>query len=1328
MYNVYGYPGPKGDSAYEIAVKLGFVGDYYAWLASLKGKDGASPSWTASTKTGSDIQISTGASTNTLYYGNFITVGGGGGGSWATSTKTGADIQVSTGNTNTLYYANFLTTAQSPGAYLTTAQAPGNYLTTAMISDNTSVFQYTSANSKFVQSWELKGNNTSGTTGSNQGGTIYFSGGNNITLSGNSNTIIVSGPNAGGAQTGISGLAGSNTTFTSGTVIMSADANLTISSSINGASQYIKFSVGNYITTAMNSTEPHYSATSQFSASFINTGQSSNFILSGGSTTASTAGSDFKITLTSAGLNFGIPKWLTTAMISDNTSVFQYTSNTSAITSNAFATANSTNLVATSASSQFDKGWSLAGANTAGTTTQNISQSLYLSGGNNVTLSGNLSTIVISIPNLYSATSQFSASFLNTGQSSNFILTGGSTTNSTAGSDMKITMTSAGLNFGIPKWLTTAMISDNTSIFQYTSATSAITSAALATSASSNFILSGGSTTNSTAGSDMKITMTSAGLNFGIPKWLTTAMISDNTSIFLYTSASSNASTNAFASTATTKFAGTGTSATNATITLDSKGLAISVAAPGGGGGIAASIGGNSTSAGGGYSNITSGTMILAGGNNITLSQNGSVITISGANAGGAQTGISGLNVSDTTYTSGSVYLSAQNNITLGSSVNGASQYVRFSVGNYITTAMISDNTSIFQYTSATSAITANALNTSASSNFILTGGSTTASTAGSDMKITMTSAGLNFGIPKWLTTAMISDNTSVFQYTSNTSAITSAAQATSATSAITASAMNTSERSSYISKWSLLGNTAGTTTQAISDNMIYLSGGNMLTLSGSSSTIVFSVNTGSLLGTGAAASFLYTSASSNASTNAIATSASSQFDKGWSLAGANTAGTTTQNISQSLYLSGGNMITLSGNASTIVFSVNTGSLIGTGAQSSFVTKWSLLGNTSGTTTQGISNNVIYLSGGSNITLSGNGSTVNISGPINILNSLTIGGNTGTTGSSNITGGGFVIAGGSNITISQSNNTISFHGATANGPASLYFQDGGGVSWTSSSNGSTTSISVSSINPGFQSFYENFSPVVNTQTLTVNSNSWIVFPFVLPQAVQFNYMRFLLSQNVPASTTQGTTANTSLTASQGRSLYYVIYSQGTGGSSNSIQYLSSTSAGITNSYSCTFNANGSQYTNSFWHTFPGVSGTAISKSTAHAMSVTNQNISFDYSSALTGPKVMDIPFAGSLSEGQYWLAIGESSTSNTNVAAATRLLSIDAADSYIVGSQANNAYGPMGVATAVSSGLAVHQAGSWTTNVQGTTASIALTVISSSASHNKPYFQLWKRA
>jgi hypothetical protein len=87
-------------------------------------------------------------------------------------------------------------------------------------------------------------------------------------------------------------------------------------------------------------------------------------------------------------------------------------------------------------------------------------------------------------------------------------------------------------------------------------------------------------------------------------------------------------------------------------------------------------LAGNSTSAGAGYILISSGTMTLAGGNNITLSQIGNAVTISGAAAGGVQTAISGLANSETTYTSGTVSLSVvAGNLTIRSTTGQAFQF-----------------------------------------------------------------------------------------------------------------------------------------------------------------------------------------------------------------------------------------------------------------------------------------------------------------------------------------------------------------------------------------------------------------------------------------------------------------------------------------------------------------------------------------------------------------------------------------------------------------------------------------------------------------------------
>lgn len=115
---------------------------------------------------------------------------------------------------------------------------------------------------------------------------------------------------------------------------------------------------------------------------------------------------------------------------------------------------------------------------------------------------------------------------------------------------------------------------------------------------------------------------------------------------------------------ATTYTSGTVVLSAGANITLGSAGQTITIA------GVApqsvqtqnlhnVTLAGNSTSAGAGYAHISSGTMTLAGGNNITLSQNGNAVTIS-AGAGGAetQTAISGIGNSETTYTSGTVNLS----------------------------------------------------------------------------------------------------------------------------------------------------------------------------------------------------------------------------------------------------------------------------------------------------------------------------------------------------------------------------------------------------------------------------------------------------------------------------------------------------------------------------------------------------------------------------------------------------------------------------------------------------------------------------------------------
>lgn len=109
---------------------------------------------------------------------------------------------------------------------------------------------------------------------------------------------------------------------------------------------------------------------------------------------------------------------------------------------------------------------------------------------------------------------------------------------------------------------------------------------------------------------------------------------------------------------------------------------------PANGGRINLTIGGNTAGAG---SLVSSGTATLVGGNNITLSQNGNAITISGAAGGGAAgsntIGIS--NLGNTSGTSGVISgsalqyaLAGGNNVTLSQSINGSSGTVTISAAN----------------------------------------------------------------------------------------------------------------------------------------------------------------------------------------------------------------------------------------------------------------------------------------------------------------------------------------------------------------------------------------------------------------------------------------------------------------------------------------------------------------------------------------------------------------------------------------------------------------------------------------------------------------------
>lgn len=460
---------------------------------------------------------------------------------------------------------------------------------------------------------------------------------------------------------------------------------------------------------------------------------------------------------------------------------------------------------------------SLSG-NTSGTVTSQSTGTVVLAGGANITLSQSSNTItIVGAAGGAGAAISAGTESQNTGtvifSNSNgvsFGLSAGTLTAShnalttaaasnhthsqyagTAGAITggSITVDTSGVSVALPAYLTTARASNdavglNTAATQVTWTVGsagislnagAYLTTALASNASTNFA-GVGETTGTTSGTDLKLTVDTAGVNVSFPKWLTTAMASDAGSAFMATGERGNyfyTSNNTFANQthshgnptlALTNLTGTTASASN--------GLTISLSANPAGGADGYNIVSASGNTSGTLTSFTTGTIVLAGGNNITLSQSSNSITISGANLGGAQTGISGIGASNTTFTSGTVIWSGQNNVTVGTSVDGASQYVRLSVGNYLTTAAQSDHshgnpTLALTNLTGTTASGSNGLTLSISAGNYLTtaaasdhthayAGTNGAITGGS---ITVNTSGVSVALPAYLTTARASND-----------------------------------------------------------------------------------------------------------------------------------------------------------------------------------------------------------------------------------------------------------------------------------------------------------------------------------------------------------------------------------------------------------------------------------------------------------------------------------------------------------------------------------------------------------------------------------------
>ena len=532
----------------------------------------------------------------------------------------------------------------------------GNYITTAMASEDSS---------KFVQAWELDGANVSGDTSSLAGTKLYLSGDNRITLSGTGNTIKISA-NVSDLFVAANSTNLMNTsersnymgsTERSNYVASSASLNLTnISASLGSAG--VSLSVGAYLTTAMASGD---------STKFV---QAWSLVGGGGSGDVSS--------LCGATLNLS----------ADNRVVLSGSGNTVKISvkdSDLFIAANSSALVHTSVSSKFVQAWSIKG-NTSGDASTLCGSKLDLSGGNRITLSGNANAIAISVNDSDLALGADSSKYLQA-----WALTGAHTAGTVSSLQGTKLYLSGGDEVSISGNSNTLVFYVNTRDFVMAGDATSLMPAANSSNYVQEWLLSGntlGTSVNTSVGSRLylqggdRITLSGSGNTVVVSVQVSDLFVAANSSLLAGSSVASRvigiAGSNASTASGNVQFA----NSNNLTFGLSGNTITASFsqsvqAAQTGISGIVASD-----------ATYTSGTVIFSNQGNVTIgtSVNGAsqyvCLSVAAQSAQPAQTGISGIVASDATYSSGTVIFSNVSNVTVCSSANGASQYVRLSVAD----------------------------------------------------------------------------------------------------------------------------------------------------------------------------------------------------------------------------------------------------------------------------------------------------------------------------------------------------------------------------------------------------------------------------------------------------------------------------------------------------------------------------------------------------------------------------------------------------------------------------------------------------------------------
>jgi hypothetical protein len=229
---------------------------------------------------------------------------------------------------------------------------------------------------------------------------------------------------------------------------------------------------------------------------------------------------------------------------------------------------------------------------------------------------------------------------------------------------------------------------------------------------------------------------------------------------------------------------------------------------------------------------------------------------------------------------------------------------------------------------------------------------------------------------------------------------------------------------------------------------------------------------------------------------------------------------------------------------------------------------------------------------------------------------------------------------GSTITASAAAGAVNFSaGTTSNNLNTVVF---------SNSNGFSFGLNGSTITAGrvAESFLDPFPLLLNTAASTfATSHMNLGGPILIPEDISMGFLRIPASYSINQTSMASSAAAGVYTATNNNTFFVNVYSLGTGGSSLSLMYLTSTTATMQLSVSVTYNA--SSYTARQSIIAPFRSGYTTVTASNVGTSGNYQLLTSQFSN-MSGLRYQDIPFGQSLSAGHYVFGFWrQSSTAGT---------------------------------------------------------------------------------